>query len=88
MGTNERMSDLNTTSLPSRLRLARQRAGLSARAVGRAAGLGERTVSLLESGARSDPRRSTLEAIARALNVSLEWLLLGKGDPPATTEAP
>lgn len=83
MRTFEPMSDLNTISgLSDRLRIARERAGLSARALGRAAGLGTRTISLLESGARPDPRRSTIEAISKTLGVSLEWLLLGTGEPP------
>lgn len=69
-------------TLAGRLRFARSRAGVSARALGRKAGLGARTVAMLEQGVRPDPRRSTIEALAKALDVKLDWLLLGKGQGP------
>ena len=61
-------------------RLAERRAevGLSGRALGVAAGLSARIVSLIETG-RANPKRETLEAIAGVLGCHAEWLATGNG---------
>ena len=64
-----------------RIREARELAGISARELDRLAGLSENHTSLLESVVR-DVRAETAVAVARALGVSLDWLLVGAGRPP------
>lgn len=44
------------------------------------------TFSKVFSGKRTEPRSSTVEAMARALRVSPEWLQFGRGQPPQPTE--
>lgn len=68
-------------SIPDRLRDAH--AGIcSARELDKLAGLTPCHISLIESGRRPNPESETLRAIASVLGVSLDWLVLGKGDPP------
>lgn len=38
--------------------------------------------SRIESGDRPSPRPASLEALASALNVSVEWLVSGRNPPP------
>ncbi len=49
------------------------------------AGLSSGYVSLLERGAYSDLRCETVVGLAEALGVTLDWLVLGRGDEPAWT---
>lgn len=56
------------------------------RALSDLAGLDSSHVRLIESGAREDPRSQTLAAIARATGSSLDWLVAGKGAPPAADD--
>jgi transcriptional regulator with XRE-family HTH domain len=56
--------------------------GVSASALGLAVGLSAGTVSMIEAGERKNPSGATLSALARALGVSLEWLIDGTGDEP------
>jgi len=68
-------------SIPDRLRAARDGV-CSARELDRLAGLTPCHTSLIESGRRPNPESDTLRAIATTLGVSLDWLVLGVGDPP------
>lgn len=58
-----------------RIRLEREKRGISARELGRRAGLSSSTVCLLENGGRPDPAISTVTAIATALGVGVDTLL-------------
>ncbi len=63
---------------PERLTRARVAAGFSRRALGRIAQISEAYVSRLESGQRT-ASPVVCQALARALNVSAEWLVSGRG---------
>lgn len=65
--------------IPERLRLARERSGLSLRAIARATELSAQTIALIEAG-RSVPLISNIEAIAKALAVAPGWLAFGEID--------
>jgi transcriptional regulator with XRE-family HTH domain len=67
-----------TTGLPN-LRALRERQKLSQRALAAAAGITQAALFRLESG-ETDPRLSTLRAIARALGVTVAEIL-GEGRP-------
>lgn len=73
-------------TVASRVRYARELAGLSQRQLSVAAGLSHSTVNRVEAEA-DDSRLGTLEAIARALGVSRDWILTGLGEPPKRKEA-
>lgn len=75
-----------------RLRELRQKAGLSARGLGRLAGIPGPTVSRIEAG-REKPRVPTLMRLTRALSGKLGlpeaavlWMLLQDEDPSAEAE--
>lgn len=61
----------------SRLRDARRRRGWSQQRLADEAGLGHATVERCERG-EAMPRLKNLKAIAMALRVRLEWLLVGR----------
>lgn len=61
----------------------RSMTGLSARAVSEAAGVAHPVVSYLEDGTRTDPRSSTMRALAETFGVSLDWLIRGEGPEPS-----
>jgi transcriptional regulator with XRE-family HTH domain len=67
--------------LSARLKELRQAAGMSQQALAVAAGLSVSMVSQLEQGNRSDPRISTIKALADALGVTLEEMTAGGGTP-------
>ncbi len=69
-----------------RLRLTRERLGLTLRQVGAAAGISIQGVLNCETGA-TVPRVDNLERLAVALDVSPCWLAYGVGDPPAAIAA-
>jgi transcriptional regulator with XRE-family HTH domain len=77
------MADL---SLADRLKLARDASGLTRAKCERRADVAAGTLVKLESGERENPTLSTLQALAGALGVSVEWLAFGSGDGP--TEEP
>lgn len=81
---NTKTDELATVA--SRVKYARELAGLSQRQLSVAAGLSHSTVRAVEVEA-NDSRLGTVEAIARALGVSRDWLLTGLGDPPQAKEA-
>ncbi len=73
-------------TLAERLKWALDKSGMSQRALGRAAGLpSNRHIGFLTSGDRDNPELNTIQAIASALNVSLDWLV--NGDEPQPDEA-
>lgn len=66
------------TTIAQRLAERRAEVGLSGRALGVAAGLSARIVSLVETG-RANPKRQTIEALASVLGCHVEWLASGTG---------
>jgi transcriptional regulator with XRE-family HTH domain len=68
-----------TDSFGSRLRFARQRWKLSQDELADKAGLGVATIRRSENG-YFDPRLSTAQKLADALQVRVEWLLTGDAD--------
>ena len=74
--------EMNT--LPNRLRVSREFAGLSQIDLAARAGLAKATVSRAESGTR-EPSRSTVTVWAFACGVDVEWLRTGheKTPPPS-----
>lgn len=73
-------------STRERLREAREKKGLSARALSRAAGLSHSTVAMFESGAREHMTTETVDKLCRALDISVEWLI--RGESPANDSSP
>jgi transcriptional regulator with XRE-family HTH domain len=75
-------------NLAQRLKSEREKRGLSQWDLATRAGVGQSTIASLER----DPNRSTtkLVQIARALNVTPQWLETGKGpkDPPPSSNTP
>lgn len=69
-------------TLADRLKYAREIAGHSARALDDLAKLTPGHTAAIESGRRIDPSASTMTALAKALGVSLDWLVAGSGTPP------
>lgn len=69
-----------------RLHVVRVRAGLSARELSRLAGLTGAHVGLVESGTIKAVGAPTAAALARVLGCSLDWLVLGQGEPPSDAE--
>ena len=61
----------------SRLRAAREKAGLSARALSVLAGLAPGHVSTIEGPDSKECNLSTAAALSKALGVRLEWLASG-----------
>lgn len=57
------------------IREARRQAGMSQSALGKAVGVNKLTILRIETGKTQDPRHSTIEAIERALGVSVDELL-------------
>lgn len=81
--------------IADRIREARTKRNLSARALARAAGLSENYISLIESRAKGTDLglgSRTLERVAKVLDVSIDWLVTGETTdrgapeslPPAT----
>jgi transcriptional regulator with XRE-family HTH domain len=66
--------------LPSRVRLAISRTGRTQAQVSALSGVPEETISRVVTGETANPRLDTLKKLARALNVSVGWLL---GEPTA-----
>lgn len=60
-----------------RLKELRATAGMSQQSLAVAAGLSVSLVSQIERGSRSDPRISTTAALAKALGVTLDDLVVG-----------
>ncbi len=73
-----------TATFGDRLAGAREAAGLSQEALGNRLGVELTTVAAWEDD-MDEPRANRLQMLAGMLNVSLSWLLTGRGDGP---EAP
>lgn len=74
-------------TLAARLKWARRARDLNARQVDDLAHLTRGHTMLIERGLRVDPSVSTVAALARALGVSLDWLIAGYGPfPPPITK--
>lgn len=69
------MTTRRKNGLASRIRAHRKARGLSASELARRAGLARTHVSLIERGTRRTPSIETVQAIARALGVSVSELL-------------
>ena len=65
--------------LAQRIRLARRKAKLSQEALAKLLGLQRSAVSNWESANPAQPAMANLIAVAKATNVSLDWLATGKG---------
>ena len=66
-----------TITLPQRLRIAREHAGLEQLALAEVSGVSRATISAAENG-RTTPSRATISLIAFACGVSREWLATGQ----------
>jgi transcriptional regulator with XRE-family HTH domain len=75
----ERRSDVS--HLGSRVRAARERLGWSREALAYRSGLSWSAIEQIESGRRRNARPDTLEALSRALVVTIDYLVHG-GPPP------
>lgn len=75
-------------SLPTRLRFARVKRGLSQRALTALAGLSPAYVSQIESGVRQNPSLPNVERLALALGVPAAWLAFGLGRFPKGRSLP
>ena len=73
------------TSLPKRLREARQNAGLTLVALSERSGVHVRGLAYYESGER-EPKAAALTALGRHLGCSVDWLL-GLVDEPSDRHA-
>lgn len=74
-------------TLAERLSAARARTGLSAKALDREAGLTEGHTTLIESGRRPNIEAGTAAKLALALDISIDWLVTGKGRGPDVARA-
>ena len=74
---------LNT--LPNRLRVAREHAGLSKSELSERAGLNRNTVARAESGSH-DPSRATVTVWAFACGVDVDWLRSGAQKTPPSDD--
>lgn len=82
------------SGLAVRLREARERVGLSARALDEKAAITPGHTTLIESGRRESPAVETIRKLAAALGVSIDWLVTGEergsgpiADPDDTGDA-
>lgn len=66
-----------------RMRLARELAGVPARALSLAAGASPSIVNQIEIGRVESPSANLLNAIAGLLGISLDWLVTGRGKGPS-----
>ena len=69
-----------------RLATAREEAGLTARQLADRIGVRKSVLEDWESDAK-EPRANRLQMLSGMLNVSLSWLMTGKGDGPSGLEA-
>ena len=75
------------TTLGQRIRQAREAAGLTQEQLGRSAGVTRSAISQWETGTVDSVEAATLNRAARALGVSIDWLLsgapnaVGEGEP-------
>jgi transcriptional regulator with XRE-family HTH domain len=72
---------MNPIEIGRRIRQARNAKGLTQKALGKLAGVSESAVSQWESGKIEKIQGPTLRKLARALGVSIDWILDGEGAP-------
>lgn len=88
----------SAASLSHRLRMAREARGWSQGELARRTKLpptwsrperrvGASHIALIERGERDNLTAETAAALCEALGCTMDWLLLGKGEPPAGVEA-
>lgn len=70
---------MNLSNVSTRLRAAREFAGLSGRALDRLATRPEGTAAIIEGRSAEGIRRHVAESYARVLGIELAWLMLGVG---------
>lgn len=79
-------------TLSERLKVAREKAGLTQAQLARALGISQPSVHDLESGRTKDFRGSTLLKLAKVLRQSPQWLANGEGEllpvPPLEVKSP
>ncbi|WP_081621772.1 helix-turn-helix domain-containing protein [Thioalkalivibrio sp. ALE11] len=73
--------DMRANALPTRLREARERAGMTHKQVSRKCTLPPASISAIENGRKYNPEH--LPLLANALGVSTEWLVYGEGNVEA-----
>ncbi len=73
-------------TLPERLKWARELMGLSARDLDKLAKITPGHTASVEIGRRKSPSAETARALARALGVSLDWLVDGNGMAPSEAQ--
>ncbi|MCG0239351.1 MAG: helix-turn-helix transcriptional regulator [Firmicutes bacterium] len=78
----------NSNLLGERLAWARNQQGMILQQVSERSGLAVGYISQLEKGAKKNPTISALERLARALNVSVAFLLGEVAGPTASNDAP
>lgn len=79
------MTRAERLTLGERIRAARDAKDFSQRDLAERAGLTHGWVFQVEAGTIKNPRYKTVAACAKALGVSLQWLMTGEGTQP--TEA-
>jgi transcriptional regulator with XRE-family HTH domain len=84
MTTRGRPSTLPRTGFGKRVATARESAGLTQTQLGEKLGLSQRAIAHWERGTTA-LRPDQLEALAKAINVSTDELVSGKGSRPAET---
>jgi transcriptional regulator with XRE-family HTH domain len=88
MNLNSQTIDSETAgTLAERIVYARENQGLTTAQLARRLGVESATLQGWESG-RQEPRSSRVSMLAGMLNVSLVWLLTGRGDRPDDTLNP
>lgn len=70
---------MDSKGLARRLNYARGERGMGLNELSRAADVSASTISRIENGGYVGVTAETIVKLAAALNVSIDWLLLGKG---------
>jgi transcriptional regulator with XRE-family HTH domain len=70
-----------------RLRAARRARGLTQMQVVAATGIEQATISKYEQGEIDEPSAPKIAVLARALGVSMEWIVTGEGEGPVPVAA-
>ena len=73
-------------SLGQRIKLARKKAGLTQAELGTHFGITSQAVNQWETNPKKGPQRDKIPKIAKILDVPLDWLSTGAGEPPSHDE--
>lgn len=79
--------EASPTPFAQRVKQAREARGMSMRKLADAAKVSHTAVSLLEAGRQEAVELTAAVALARALGVTVEWLVTGDGDAPKAPNA-